>query len=69
MIKQWHSIESVWELMEFHAAKRRVFYKQVGLFRLDAYYVDPINVSDSQAALLSFGSCKGVNDRLFLRKI
>ena len=65
MVKQWHSIESVWELMESFSAEKNVFYNRVGLFRSDVYYVDPINISDSQAALPSFGSWNGVNDRLF----
>jgi len=58
MIKQWHSIERVWSLM-------RQPYTQVGLFRLDVHFTNPINVSDSAAAVPNWGHWSGVNDRMF----
>ena len=66
MIKQWHSIESVWNLMEETSAKMPLSqYKRVGLFRSDILYITPINISDSRAALPAFSSWYGVNDRIF----
>jgi len=58
MIKQWYSIEQVWSLM-------RQPYSQVGLFRLDVHYTNPINISDSAAAVPNWGHFKGINDRMF----
>ena len=64
MIKQWHSIESVWNLMDITRTSLHQ-YKHVGLFRSDVYYANPINISTSKAALPAFSSWYGVNDRLF----
>eukprot|EP00555_Chaetoceros_dichaeta_P002003 CAMPEP_0198248984 /NCGR_PEP_ID=MMETSP1447-20131203/625_1 /TAXON_ID=420782 /ORGANISM="Chaetoceros dichaeta, Strain CCMP1751" /LENGTH=202 /DNA_ID=CAMNT_0043933505 /DNA_START=72 /DNA_END=677 /DNA_ORIENTATION=- len=48
MLKQWYSIKRVWSLM-------REPYSQVGLFRLDVHYTNPINISDSAAAVPNWG--------------
>jgi hypothetical protein len=39
IVKQWHSIESVWNLMEYMGN-----YSRVGMFRLDVMYVTPLDV-------------------------
>ena len=52
MIKQWHSIESVWKYMESTSKslyKLSNYYNKVGLFRIDQVYLNPINVSNGIA--------------------
>lgn len=70
MIKQWHSIKETWDLMREHEIdilndNDRIYYEQVGLFRLDLFYVNPIDIFDSNASLPGFSSYGGYNDRLF----
>jgi hypothetical protein len=67
MVKQWHSIDKVWNLMEEHVKNGTgvSHYEQVGLFRLDLYYASPIDIFDSDASLASFHRWGGVNDRIF----
>jgi hypothetical protein len=74
MIKQWHSIKRVWDLMVDHErmvlgqgndVKSPGDYKHIGLFRSDVYYTSPINIFDSNATLPNFASYKGYNDRFF----
>merc|ERR1712048_1076988 len=60
MIKQWHSINAVWELMD--ATKK---YERVGLFRSDVLYKTPVNMSDGDAVIPNFQHWGGLNDRLF----
>jgi hypothetical protein len=59
MIKQWHSIQGVWDLMESCSPAPTVtngtngpvttpYYKRIGLFRLDVFYPEPISIADSQ---------------------
>lgn len=83
MIKQWHSIKAVWDLMEAHAHKEQTkmsggttsssttptpqeepYYKNVGFFRLDVYYLTPIDISNSTAVIPDFANYPK-NDRLF----
>lgn len=54
MVKQWHSIESAFLLMDFMAnytntnAKQeseRIRYTRVGMFRSDVFYVTPIDIA------------------------
>jgi hypothetical protein len=45
MIKQWHSIQSVFELMETTAKKYNKTYDRVGMFRSDVMYMNPIDIS------------------------
>jgi len=63
MVKQWHSIERVWNLML--QADRN--YTQVGLFRSDVFYTNPINIFDGDAVIPQMASCP-VNDRMFYGK-
>ncbi|CAJ1949977.1 unnamed protein product [Cylindrotheca closterium] len=79
MIKQWHSIKRVWDLMVDHekgkllninnqgseTKKHDYYYEQIGLFRSDVFYTSPIDIFDSNATLPNFASYKGYNDRLF----
>jgi hypothetical protein len=73
MIKQWNSIQGVWDLMQHYEQSKRKsgkskhskFYDQVGLFRSDVYYTKRINIFDSQGAIPDFGHYGGYNDRLF----
>ena len=74
MIKQWNSIQGVWDLMEHYGqskGKSRIgknhskFYDQVGLFRTDVYYTKAIDIFDSRAAIPDFSHFGGYNDRLF----
>ena len=67
MVKQWHSIDKVWNLMKQHVKNGTgvSHYEQVGLFRLDLYYASPVDIFDSDASLASFHRWGGVNDRMF----
>jgi len=68
MIKQWHSLQSVWNYMD----SKLINYTRVGLFRIDLMYLNPINISQGIAVKGDFNldiskeaverSC---NDRLF----
>ena len=64
MIKEWYSVERVWNSTKpFH-------YKRLGLFRLDVQYQEPINISHGDAVVPNFQHFGLVNDRAFygLRK-
>jgi hypothetical protein len=61
MIKQWHSIERVWEVMEGSG----VHYSRVGLFRLDVQYIEPIDISAGRAVVPGWQYYWGFNDRMF----
>lgn len=89
MIKQWNSIQGVWDLMRSHEQKilykqqRQLrkdnnntinkstiqnqdrYYQQIGLFRSDVFYPQPIDIFDGQAVTPSFARHNGYNDRLF----
>jgi hypothetical protein len=74
MIKQWNSIQGVWDLMQQYEqkngnsngnGKHSKYYDQVGLFRSDVYYTRPIDIFDSKGAVPSFALHHGYNDRLF----
>ena len=45
MVKQWHSVEYSFRLMEYHAKKLGVTYNRVGMFRSDALYMTPIDIA------------------------
>jgi hypothetical protein len=64
MIKQWHSIEKVWDFMEAYSRNNSKSYSQVGLFRSDVLYLDNIHLFDSKAAIPKFASYPA-NDRMF----
>jgi len=81
MIKQWHSIESVWKFMEstsksfykpLNGTQQKYYYNKVGLFRIDQVYLNPINISNGIAVKGDFNldvkkldEKKNCNDRLF----
>lgn len=44
MVRQWHSIESVFQLMERHAQKHGITYSRVGMFRNDVMYLTPTDI-------------------------
>ena len=64
MIKQWHSIKGVWDLMNSHE-KVHGEYDQVGLFRSDVYHANPVHIYNSNASLPDYSHHGGFNDRLF----
>ena len=71
MIRQWHSIKSVWGLMTAHEAKHQTQFSRVGLFRLDVRYNGPVDISSGGVAVIpsmmhdtKFWSSQ-VNDRMF----
>jgi len=74
MIKQWNSIHGVWDLMRQHEVRllqgneNEKYYDQIGLFRSDAIYTEPIHIYDDDAISPSFGQYNGYNDRLFYGK-
>lgn len=99
MIKQWSSIQGVWDLMRQHeiqfitAAEKTMatqekaiptsnkgekdhddqntnkhYYGQIGLFRSDVMYTNPIDIFDANAATANFARHGGYNDRLFYGK-
>jgi len=63
MVKQWHSLERVWDLM----LQVDQNYTQVGLFRSDVFYTNPIDIFDGDAVIPQFASYP-VNDRMFYGK-
>jgi hypothetical protein len=46
IIKQWHSIQSVWEEMDRMAMQLGKHYTRVAMFRNDVVYVTPIDIYD-----------------------
>ena len=52
MIRQWHSIESVFHLMEQHETERNMKFERVGLFRLDVLYHTPIPIMNDALAVI-----------------
>ena len=70
MIRQWHSIESCWKLMESYEKKTWRRFDRVGFFRLDVKYTHPINILTNETAVIPpmmYEQIKstGINDRLF----
>jgi len=57
-LKQWFSIQRVWESMP-------TTYKRVGLFRLDVLYTEPVNIQNGDAVIPDFHHWDGLNDRAF----
>ena len=45
LVKQWHSLENAFRLMDYHAKKLNVTYSRVGMFRADAMYLTPIDIA------------------------
>ena len=44
IVKQWHSVESVWNFMEAAAARAHVQYTRVGMFRSDVMFLTPMDI-------------------------
>lgn len=68
MIKQWHSIQRAWDVMESSGTT----YRRVGLFRLDLLYMHPISILHGNATIPYFanwvrtnGKYRQMNDRMF----
>lgn len=57
-LKQWFSIQRVWESMPSK-------YKRIGLFRLDVLYTEPIDIQNGDAVIPDFHHWGGLNDRCF----
>jgi len=57
-LKQWFSIQRVWESMPSK-------YKRIGLFRLDVLYTEPIDIQNGDAVIPDFHPMRGLNDRCF----
>lgn len=66
VVRQWHSIESVFYSMEEYAEQHGINYTRVGMFRNDAMYLTPIDImngDENHVVLPSFASYP-VNDRM-----
>jgi hypothetical protein len=50
IVKMWHSIQSVHELMERIAMAHNIRYQTVAMLRSDVVYVTPINVRDQTSS-------------------
>lgn len=47
IVKMWHSIEQVWNLMEQHAQQAHITYDRVAMLRSDVVYMTPIDIWDT----------------------
>lgn len=64
MLKQWYSIERVWEVMQTTEQAKNIRYERIGFFRTDVVYVTPIDIqAGGDAVIPNFGFI--VNDRMF----
>jgi len=45
IVKQWHSIQASFMLMDYSAKIRGISYSRVGMFRSDCFYVTPIDIA------------------------
>ncbi|KAL3909913.1 MAG: hypothetical protein SGILL_007900, partial [Bacillariaceae sp.] len=54
MVRQWHSEEFVFKLMDFTAKQSGITYSRVGMFRSDAFYMTPIDIAttDTQQGVI-----------------
>ena len=75
IIKMWHSISAVWDLMKDYASVQNIRYDRVAMMRCDVVYLTPINIFKSapdgifdtfnnQSVIPGFAQCP-VNDRMF----
>mmetsp|Transcript_26552 Transcript_26552/g.50286 ORF Transcript_26552/g.50286 Transcript_26552/m.50286 type:complete len:318 (+) Transcript_26552:867-1820(+) len=65
MVKQWHSIERAWGVMQASEIASNTMYSRVGLFRLDVFYTNEIDLLDGDAVVPDWHSFGGINDRVF----
>jgi hypothetical protein len=54
IVRQWHSIQSAFLLMDYTSRLQKMSYTRVGMFRSDCLYVTPIDIA-------SLGNSKGPN--------
>ena len=71
IIKQWHSIDAVWNEMErLSSTIRSKKYDRVAILRSDVLYLEPINVYDQQhrynTAVIPDFANHPVSDRMFI---
>ena len=71
IVRQWHSIQAVWKLMEREGRRLNVEYDHVGMFRSDVFFATPIDISnasslraDAKEAVVAGFSMYPVNDRM-----
>lgn len=48
IVKMWHSIEQVWNLMEAHAKRNNIQYSRVAMLRSDVVYMTPIDIWETE---------------------
>jgi hypothetical protein len=60
MVKQWHSIERVWQIMEQESHKLHVNYVRVAMMRSDVFYATPIDIMRVNKTHLSRTNVKEV---------
>jgi len=71
MIRQWHSIKSVWDLMTEHEEANLQKFQNVGFFRLDVEYKEPVMISSNEFSVVPSLMHKTkfflsqINDRMF----
>jgi hypothetical protein len=51
IVRQWHSIEYAFKLMEYEARKNGITYARVGMFRSDALYMTAIDIGAIDSTL------------------
>eukprot|EP00980_Cylindrotheca_fusiformis_P023929 scaffold11212_cov121-Cylindrotheca_fusiformis.AAC.8 len=56
VVRQWHSIDAVFQLMEQHADRNNIKYTQVGMLRNDVVFLTPIDIMRGNDELLDAGS-------------
>jgi hypothetical protein len=73
IVKQWHSIQSVWSAMEKHALEQGRSYTRVAMLRNDVVYVNPIDIyetskktydSNNEVAVIPGFAAHPVSDRM-----
>jgi hypothetical protein len=71
MVKQWHSIETVWHLMEEESKRLHVSYDRIAMLRSDVFYATPIDIyqtnkthTSNRDAVLPGFAMYPVNDRM-----
>ena len=56
IVKQWHSVEYAFKLMDMSARQQQVSYSRVGMFRNDAMYLTPIDIAMLDTKLQTYDS-------------
>ena len=73
IVRQWHSLQSVWQLMEDESTKLGISYNRVAMLRSDVLYVTPIDIyrinttlfdTNNKAAVIPGFALYPVNDRM-----